>query len=174
MKRRPLLFAIVMALPASTIGGQRPLTVSLAGGGSVPMGRFEEAANIGWHALGSVGISTLMQPIGLRLDAAHNRFSAKSIGPNPAVTSVTLNLTYRLPMTNSPLSPYLITGAGGYRFECTGGTSCGTDTRFGWNAGLGTKLAALGAKWFVESRVHAANARTRNVRFVPLTLGLTF
>ena len=47
-------------------------------------------------------------------------------------------------MTNSPLSPYLITGAGAYRFECVGALDCGSTTRFGWNAGLGTKLFLLG------------------------------
>jgi hypothetical protein len=90
------------------------------------------------------------------------------------VTSGTLNASYRLPMTNSPISPYLITGAGAYRIECFGNVSCGSTTRFGWNAGFGFKIAALTQLWFVESRFHAVNASTGNVRFVPLTFGLTF
>jgi len=175
MQRRILVVvALMLATPAVSAHSQRPLTLSLAGGVTQPVGQFADGASTGWHALASIGLSTLMQPIGLRLDAAHSRFTAKSIGPDQAVTSATLNFTYRLPMTNSPLSPYVITGAGAYRFECFGAFSCGTTTRFGWNAGLGTKFAGLGLRGFAESRFHAVNAKAGNVRFVPVTFGLTF
>ena len=170
-----IVIAAAAALCMGTVAeAQRPLTVSLAGGGSLPIGRFDDAASTGWHALVGIGLSTLMQPIGLRLDVAHNRFTAQAAGPDQAVTSGTLNFTYRLPMTNSPLSPYLITGAGAYRFDCFGRIDCDAVTRFGWNAGLGSKFAALGLKGFIESRLHGVNAESGNVRFVPVTFGLTF
>jgi hypothetical protein len=174
MQRRILVLAsLSLATLATPLYAQRPVFVNVAGGVSLPTGRFADGASTGWHALASIGVSTFMQPIGLRLDAAHSRFTAKAAGPDQAITSATLNLTYRLPMTNSPLSPYLVTGAGAYRFECFGGVSCGTTTRFGWNAGLGFRLAGLGHTWFVESRFHAVNASTGNVRHVPITFGLT-
>jgi opacity protein-like surface antigen len=175
MHRRILALAgLSLVTLVKPLNAQRPVFVNVAGGVSLPMGRFADGANTGWHALASLGVSTFMQPIGLRLDAAYNNFTAKIAGPpDQAVTSATLNLTYRLPMTNSPISPYLITGAGVYRFECVGGVDCGTTTRFGWNAGLGFKLAGLGHTWFLESRFHAVNARAGNVRFVPITFGLT-
>jgi hypothetical protein len=171
---KQLLVAAAITALAGPAHAQRPLTLSLAGGASVPAGRFADFSSPGWHALVSIGLSSLMQPIGLRLDAAHNRFTAKSVGPDQAVTSATLNFSYRLPMTNAPLSPYLITGAGAYRFDCTGPVSCDDVTRFGWNAGLGTKFAALSLKGFFESRFHAVNAESGNVRFFPVTFGLTF
>jgi hypothetical protein len=172
---RPMLVVAGLLLAVSNASqAQRPVTLSLGGGGSLPLGRFGDAASTGWHALASIGLSTLMQPIGLRLDVAHNRFTAKAAGPDQAVTSATVNATYRLPMTNSPLSPYVITGAGAYRFECFGDVDCGSTTRFGWNAGLGTKFAALGLKGFLEARFHAVNSKAGNVRFVPLTFALTF
>ena len=173
MKRAILLTAIV-ALFAAPVEAQRPLTLNLAGGVTQPVGAFGDASSTGWHALAALGLSTLMQPIGLRLDVAHNRFTAESVGPDQGVTSATLNFTYRLPMTNSPISPYVITGAGAYRFECLGDIDCGSTTRFGWNAGLGAKFIALGFRGFLESRFHAVNAETGNVRFVPVTFGLTF
>ena len=165
------LAAIVLAQPASA---QRSVTLSLGGGASFPLGRFDEGASIGWHALASLGWSTLMQPIGLRVDAQHNRFTARAAGPDQAITSATLNLSYRLPMTNSPLSPYIIGGGGAYRSECFGGTDCGSSTDIGWNTGLGTKWAAFRMKGFVEARWHAVNSEGGNVRFVPLTFALTF
>ena len=161
-------------LTAAALGAQSPLSLSIGGGASLPLGRFGDFANPGWHALASIGLSSLMQPIGLRLDVAHNRFTAEGAGPEQAVSSGTLNFSYRLPMTNSPLSPYVITGAGAYRFECVGSVDCGETTRFGWNAGLGMKWVGLGLTGFLEGRFHAVNAGTGNVRFVPVTLGLTF
>ena len=174
MNLRSLVATLALFASAQSVAAQRPLTLSLGGGASVPLGRFADGASVGWHALASIGWSTLMQPIGVRVDAQHNRFTAKAAGPDQAVTSATLNLSYRLPMTNSPLSPYLIAGGGAYRFECFGGTDCGSDTRVGWNAGLGTKFAAFRLKGFVEARWHAVNSDAGNVRFVPLTFALTF
>jgi opacity protein-like surface antigen len=175
MRRRTIIMiAVGLAMLAAPTHAQSPWSLSLAGGVSLPQGRFEDGASIGWHALASIGLSTLMQPMSLRLDAAHSRFTAKSVGPDQAVTSATLNLGYRIPMTNSAFSPYVITGAGAYRFECYGAISCGNTTRFGWNAGLGTKWIGLGFKGFLESRFHAVNAKTGNVRYIPVTFGLTF
>ena len=66
------------------------------------------------------------------------------------VTSGSLNVTYRLPMTRSALSPYVITGVGASHLACAGGVSCGGATRLGWNAGLGTRLTGLHLRTFVE------------------------
>lgn len=172
MIRTLLLMSAFVAL--APLQAQRPLTLSLAGGGSVPLGRFGDGASTGWHAMAIIGLSTLMQPIGLRLDVAHNRFAAQAAGPDQAISSAAGNVSYRLPMTNSPLSPYLIAEAGAYRFECIGSIDCGETTRFGWNAGLGSKFNGFGVRGFVESRLHAVNAHAGNVRFAPVTLGLTF
>jgi hypothetical protein len=174
MTRTSLLVAGALLLVAEPVAAQRAVTLSLGGGGSVPVGQFRDATGAGWHALASIGVSTLTQPIGLRLDAGANWFPAKAVGSDQLLTSATLNATYRLPMTSSPLSPYLITGAGAYRLDCTADVSCGDITRFGWNAGLGSRFAALGLKGFVESRLHSMNTDPGALRFVPFTLGLTF
>jgi hypothetical protein len=173
MKQRCIVIALLL-LVSTQATAQRPLTLSLGGGASVPLGRFADTRSLGWHALASLGLSTHMQPIGLRVDAHHNRLTAKATGPDQAITSATLNLSYRLPMTNSPFSPYVIAGGGGYRFECVGGTDCGTSTRLGWNAGVGSKWAGFGMKGFVEARWHAVNSDAGNVRLVPITFALTF
>jgi hypothetical protein len=167
--------ALIAMFGAAQANAQRPVTFSIAGGASLPAGRLGDVTSTGWHALASIAVSTLMQPIGLRLDLAHNQFASNDLGPDRAVSSGTLNLTYRLPLTNSPLSPYLIAGGGAYMFDCISTANCSSDeTDFGWNAGLGTKFAALGLRGFLEARFHAMNMTAGNVRFVPLTFGLTF
>jgi hypothetical protein len=165
--------AIVALVAPIHLEAQRPVHLNVAGGVSFPQARFGDVESTGWHALVGLDVSWLMQPIGLRVDVAHNRFTAVAAGPDQAVSSATLNLTYRIPATNTPFSPYLIAGAGAYRIECTGAINCGSATRFGWNAGLGTKIAILGPRLFIESRFHAVNARAGNVRFVPVTFGLS-
>lgn len=169
------LCTFVCAVPA-TAAAQRPVRVSLGGGVSIPTGAHADAAGTGWHALGAIALSTLMQPIGLRADVAYNRFSAGDAATVPgdditsSVASATANVTYRLPMTNSPASPYLIAGLGAYRSDCDA-AACEADTRFGWNAGLGVKLYVLRVRSFAEVRFHRAGGA---VQFIPATVGLTF
>ena len=168
-----VLTLIALAVP---VRAQVPVTLGVAGGVSLPSGDFGDAASTGWHALGTIGVSTLMQPLGVRLDVAYNRFA--DTGPvlagegrgHVAVTSGTLNLTYRLPMTNSPFSPYIIGGLGGYHASCAGSLECEGSTHFGWNGGLGVNVAALGLRPFLEARYHS----TRDLDFIPLTVGLRF
>ena len=169
--------AIIVAMlvgSGATASAQRPVQLNLGGGVAFPVAHFSDVASTGWNALGAISVSSFMQAWGLRIDGAYDRFGAKSGGPTPAIISGTFNFTYRIPMNNSPLSPYIITGLGAYHLSCSGTPTCEGFTRFGWNAGLGTKIAALGAKWFLESRFHAVNASGGNIRFVPITIGLTF
>lgn len=152
---------------------QRPISIGLAGGVSLPQGNLADGANTGWHALGTVALTTLMQPLGLRLDIAYNRFELSDIDGNESVGSATLNATYRLPMTNSPMSPYLISGLGAYRSECSLDVGCDATTKFGWNVGLGTKLF-VGVRSFIEARYHSTKRGDESIRYLPLTLGLLF
>lgn len=159
---------------------QRPIWIGLAGGASVPEGDLRDGARTGWHAQGTVGLSTLMQSLGLRLDVAYNRFAfADDAGAVPgdgdhSVGSLTLNVTYRLPMTDSPLSPYLISGPGAYRIECSAGPECDATTRYGWNVGLGTKLHTLGFRSFLEARYHRTSRGGAGVHYFPVTFGVMF
>jgi hypothetical protein len=173
--RRSMLAAIWVALTFSvpSLEAQRPISVGLAGGVSLPQGDLADGVNTGWHAFGTLALSTVMQPLGLRLDVAYNRFAFSDVDGHQAVGSATLNATYRLPMTNSPMSPYLISGLGAYRTECSLDVGCDPMTKFGWNVGLGTKLF-VGFRSFVEARYHRTKRGDANVSYFPLTLGVMF
>jgi hypothetical protein len=174
--RRWLLTAVCAGVTASVApleAQQRPISIGLAGGVSLPQGDLADGVNTGWHALGNLWLSTLMQPLGLRLDVAYNRFELSAADGNQSVGSATLNATYRLPMTNSPMSPYLISGLGAYRTECSLDVGCDPTTKFGWNVGLGTKLF-VGFRSFIEARYHRTKRGDTQVNYFPLTLGLMF
>jgi hypothetical protein len=175
--RRWILAAVCAGVTSSVVpleAQQRPISVGLAGGVSLPQGDLADGVNTGWHALGTIALSTLMQPLGLRLDVAYNRFDFSAGDGNQSVGSATLNAMYRLPMTNSPMSPYLISGLGAYRTECSlDVVACEATTKFGWNVGLGTKLF-VGFRSFVEARYHRTKRGDADVSYFPLTLGLMF
>jgi hypothetical protein len=177
--RKAVLSAAFM--PAMSLAAQRPISVGLAGGVSMPSGDLRDAANTGWHGLGTIALSAFMQPIGFRVDLAYNQFAlsdavraALDADGSQTVGSATLNITYRLPMTNSPMSPYLISGLGAYQTRCSNDTVCDATTRYGWNVGLGTRLAVPRLRTFIEARYHRTEREGRPVHFFPLTVGLMF
>ena len=165
--------------PAASAAAQRPVSIGVAGGVSVPQGDLRDGVTTGWHALGTVALTTLTQPLGIRLDVAYNRFAfsdetrtAAGGAGHEAVSSATLNATYRLPMTDALASPYLISGLGAYRTECSLGPGCNASTRYGWNVGLGTRLYLLGVRSFLEARYHRTARAGSDVHYFPVTLGL--
>jgi hypothetical protein len=173
--------SLAIIVPAMSLEAQRPLSIGLAGGVSLPQGNLSDAASTGWHGLATLALSSLVLPQGVRVDIAYNQFAFSDDAQtqfgsdgNVSVGSATLNLTYRLPMTNSPMSPYLITGLGAYQSKCSGGPACEASTRFGWNVGLGSKLAVLGTRTFVEARYHVTSRGGGSIRYFPVTLGLLF
>lgn len=177
---RYLTSLLALAIVHTAAAAQRPVTFSLGGGASAPRSDLQNVSDLGWHALGALNIGSIMLPLGLRIEAAYNRFPTKDVAESSLgagdqnVLSVTGNLTYRLPMTNSPLSPYLIGGMGAYRTSCSGDSGCGSSTEFGWNLGIGTKLYMLGLRPFIEARFHNSERGIANLHYFPITLGFTF
>src|SRR4051794_32890386 len=79
MNRTALLLWLV-ASALLTIGGvprleaQRPISLGVGGGLSLPQGDVDNQVNTGWHALATAALGSPMQPLGLRLDLAYSRF----------------------------------------------------------------------------------------------------
>jgi hypothetical protein len=173
MRRLVILALALTAADGRALSAQRPIQLSVGGGVSMPMADLKDVAETRWHALGSLQVNSVLVPLGLRVDAAWTSFGGLSAGPGAgadlSVMSLTGNFTYRWPMTNSVLSPFIIAGMGAYRTSCD--PDCDSETDFGWNAGLGTKLYLLGFRSFVEVRYHSASG---GVRFIPVTFGITF
>jgi len=166
-----------IALLAAALPAQRPVALGVAGGVSLPTGALGDGAQAGWHALATLALATPKQALGLRVDGAYHRFDFADDAATLAtgartLASATGNVTYRLPMTDSPLSPYVITGLGAYRIGCTDERVCDATTRFGWNAGLGTKWYVRGVRGFVEARYHRTSRDEGAMPHVPLTFGI--
>ena len=173
-----LATTLILAASAPSLEAQRLVSLALGGGASFPQGDLRSGANIGWNALASLVMSTPMQPLGLRVDGAYSRFPLNAetktlLGTaNQSVGSATLNATYRIPTPGSPLSPYVIAGLGAYRIDCLV-EPCSPRTRFGWNAGLGTRFYVIGFRSFLEARYHSASRGDEaSVHYFPVTFGI--
>jgi Outer membrane protein beta-barrel domain len=164
------------SLWAAALPAQRPVSLGVGGGVSLPTGTFGGAAQAGWHALGALVLSSPMQPLGLRVEGTYHHFAlddaVTAASGARTVAAATGNVTYRLPATRSAFSPYVITGLGAYRAGCAGDTACDATTRFGWNAGLGTRWYLRGVRGFVEARYHRTTSGGAAVPWVPVTFGL--
>ena len=175
MKSRLLGVLAALAFVTSSMSAQRPIAIGLGGGASQPLGDFADAATTGWHALAVISLESIMLPQSIRADIGYNVFpldDAAGLDGNRTIGSATLNLGYRLPMTDSPFSPYILTGFGWYQLGCSGDLDCEKSIVAGWNAGLGTKFIALGLNGFIESRFHYVYGGPGSATFVPVTIGI--
>jgi hypothetical protein len=73
------------------------------------------------------------------------------------------------------LVPYVIGGIGAYSSNVTDATDIDEETtNLGANIGVGLSLSLAGLSAFAEARVHNVFADGRDVRFAPVTIGITF
>lgn len=160
------LFAF--AMPAHA---QKPISIGVAAGATVPSGDLSDGANTGFNVTGTVGLHAPMMPIGLRADVAYNQLGMKGISESINVTSVTANATYSFP--GIMVSPYLIAGLGWYHVgsSVSGSTS---DNKFGFNGGVGARFALSGFSTFLEARYNKVNSDNGNFAYIPVTFGIMF
>ncbi len=178
--KRSIVFALVasvvlVSMPASAqLSVMKPISLGIAGGGSLPMSDFSDVSNTGYNGTLALAIKLPMIPVGLRFDGAYNQFGAKVGNGKLHITSLTGNVTYNLPSIG--VSPYVIGGAGMYSSvaSASGLPSSPRANDFGWNAGAGINLPLTVFKAFVEARYNRVSVGGGSMEFVPLTFGIMF
>ena len=170
-----LLAALLAAAPL-----QAQLQVGLGAGASVPGGRFDEYAGVGFHVTGLVTSLLPLKPLGFRAELSVTRFDVAS-GGDIRIVNGTANLVLT-PSGFMAAKPYMIAGLGAYnidqpqvslgggrRLGASSTTSLGLNAGFGLNFGLGTRRTFLEARW-----VTVDPDESGKVNFVPITFGMTF
>src|SRR5438046_266343 len=75
IRRWVLATALLGAVaPVGRLEAQRPISLGVGGGLSLPQGDVDDLVNTGWHALVTAALGSPMQPLGLRFDVAYSRF----------------------------------------------------------------------------------------------------
>ena len=193
-----------LSVAAVTLGAAAPLMAQKAGvgfgasiGANVPNGDYSDGTKTGLVANGFVGLGT--GRFGLRgelfwsrsdLDNAVVRRVGDAVLPSNGVDNVTGNVdligasaNLVLPLTQSPIRPYLIGGVGVYNRRVAQSVSGALDefrsledkqTDVGYNGGIGLAFGGLGPSFFIEARYHSVATTPERTKFIPVVIGFTF
>jgi hypothetical protein len=176
---RKMLAVAAFALMAPVAMAQAQLNFGVGAGASLVNGDLSAGHDMGYHLMATAGIHPPLAPVGFRVDGMFHEFNQKSPSTSKTrMTVVTANAVLSMPGA-IVLSPYLIGGAGMYNSKSTAaGSPSSTDV--GVNVGAGVKFGLAGFGAFAEARFHnvfpekPATGTAPNVRFIPVTFGITF
>ena len=151
----------------------KPIQVGVAAGAAIPVSDLGNNFNTGFNVTGTIGINVPLLPIGFRIDAAYNQFSAKGASNVSAkIAGVSGNAVFSVPGAVI-VSPYLIGGVGYYRVSSSA-TGSVASNNFGFNAGAGVKIPLLVFSTFAEARYNRISENGGSTSFVPVTVGVMF
>jgi len=180
--RWPVTAILTLALsgaPLAVADAQLRASIGAAAGATIPMSGFGDRTNTGYHVMVTLGVHAPMVPLSLRIEGMYNEFDYNSDGGalfrSANRTARVLGATANGILTSSGiLGPYLIGGIGVYqRTEAEpvlGGTV--SSNNFGGNIGGGLRFELSGFSAYGEVRYHWVG--DSDVRFIPITFGLTF
>jgi hypothetical protein len=184
MRNRLSVVAVcaVLLIGAPMAEAQRPFTIGLSAGPSLPMSDFNDSHEIGLNAAAHVGISLPASALGVRLEGFYNLFdntdyACPDFGPcnlpgiatSPIrVIGAAANVVYNF--VEGSVGPYVIGGVGVYDVKPERSDGA---TSLGFNAGVGGRfrVAAIGA--FIETRLHATTGDLK-AQYIPVTFGIEF
>jgi len=157
----------------------KPLSFSLFGGASMPMGDASNAFNTGYTFGGSMDLRNSSM-LGLRADASYSSNSLKSTVGTGSNKTMGANLDAVLwtSKSPSPVTPYLVTGASFAHYDIGNGVP--TENHWGFNAGAGLDFAMgriparIDARYTQISTGKDANGNSTSMKTVPLTFGIRF
>jgi hypothetical protein len=152
----------------------KPFQIGIAAGAAIPISDLADEVSTGFNVTGVVGFNPALIPLGVRIDAAYNRFALKNgVDGNESFISVTGNLLYKFP--SQTISPYAIGGAGWCRFTVdVSGQGSASDNHFCWNLGGGLSMPLSGFDTFIEARYTQVQGDAGSAKFVPITFGVMF
>ena len=175
--------AVGMLLGAPALRAQGA-EFSLGGGVGIPLGTFDDNANIGWHGLAGISFVPNGWPVGIQIDGSYQQYSLDDnvvvgfSGLKNRLLMGTGNIVFKFKSSEeSTFRPYLIGGGGVYNSKITGSDDPndvipGGTTDFGLNVGAGFDFKAGGAGLFVEGRFHDIMMEGDDTKFVPITVGI--
>ena len=175
------LLCLTVAAPA-----QAQAHFGIAAGASIPESTFGELVNTGFNVTGMVNVTVPLSPLGFRGEVGFNRFDFASNVGNGNVRMI--NGAANVILTPSSImgaKPYLIGGIGAYNVKGTSGGggilgsvagSSSSDTRLGFNGGLGLTFGLGPVGTMLEARYVTVNGKngSGSTAFVPVTFGITF
>ena len=159
----------LLSLGATVAQAQRA-HFGLGGGLIVPTGDYNTLDKTGWHVLGKVDIGIPLSPIGVRVDGVYGQTSHRSPATgNTKLAGGTADVVWRIPTMVPGFKPYLLAGLGVYNVKTDSSA-----TKFTWGGGVGTSIGVGPVHGFAEARYMSIQATGTSLKFLPVTVGLSF
>jgi hypothetical protein len=159
----------------------------ISAGASIPQSSFGDGVNTGYNVNALVNVGIPLSPLGFRAEAGWNHFDLSGSSTSGSVRMVNGALNVVLvPSSVMTAKPYLIAGVGMYNVKTSvdnsGGLLTGqfttesSDTRLGFNGGVGVGFGLGPVGTFVEARYVTVNGKngSGSQSFVPVSFGITF
>jgi hypothetical protein len=162
--------ALLRAAPSSA--QQSSSSLGLAAGAVVPVGRYADTKNPGYHLGLALNLGTALPHLDVRVDGAFAELKYKGSSTKEQIWLLDANLVARGPDV-ARSAPYLIGGLGFYNRRRTLLLGSNASSHVGLNGGAGIRFRAGSGYVFVESRYHAALGSS-DLRIVPVTIGVSF
>lgn len=176
--------ALALGLGAAPLHAQG-VEFSLGGGIGFPLSTFDDVAKLGWHGLAGLSFVPTGWPVGIQVDGQYQQYKLDEdvVGSGSLKDRLilgTANVVYKFKTSEeSTFRPYLIGGGGVYNLKTTGESDVGgvidtdnSQTKFGVNAGAGFDFKAGSAGLFVEGRFHNVFTTGKDLKFIPITVGV--
>lgn len=189
MKRIPgFLAGLALAGAVFTSSAEtQGVTFGLGGGLTVPSGDASDFMKSGFHGQGSLQFRGDL-PFALRVDGVYHSMEGKSLfdgevefGTTRVIAGI-VNGIFPFGAAASAIQPYASAGVGVYNvkgeasIDFGGGVLSGSDseTKVGFNGGLGLRFNMSGLSTFVEGRYHHITTSGSAMQMIPVTVGVTF
>lgn len=181
------LLSLTIASTAHAQAQTMPL-LGISAGASIPQSSFGDGVNTGYNVNGMINVGVPLSPLGFRGEVGWNRFdlSGNNVSGNVRMINGSANVVL-VPSTVMTAKPYLIAGVGAYNVKTTvdnsGGllgagafTSSSSDTRLGFNGGVGFSFGLGSVGTIVEARYVTVNGKngSGSLSFIPVSFGITF
>jgi hypothetical protein len=184
MKRALRACALIatIAAPAalSAQSSDRPVSVGVSGGLSLPLGDFGDVHNSGYSIAGHVYFKPAsLKSLRFRGDVAYDRWDIDGFNANTRSIAVAGNAVYDFPaQSTSIVRPYVLGGLGLFSLKTSatsgGFTNRSGDTNLGVQVGGGLTFQLSGFSTFAEAKLVNVFRDESSTRYVPITFGVRF
>jgi hypothetical protein len=163
--------AFALAAPAQ-LEAQRPLSLGVSAGLSLPNGDMADVLNSGYHIGGHLNLVPATFPVEIHFDVTYHSFDENNDILAPftfTYLNVGANAAYVLP--GIAVRPYLLGGIGMYMGKSDfGNVTSDTESELGFAIGAGARFVMSGISSFVQLRMNFVDDWT----FMPISFGVLF